>query len=236
MENNLIVYGCSHSKGVGLEDNIVYPILVSSKNNLNLIKRYENSLSNEILEKLFFYDFYKVDTIGSIYNLEKCNVIFNTGDIVIFQLTHWNRYSAFNNKETIPILLSADYKHFTNYDFETGDKLNQYRDLHFYFSNVNYSIYKTLFNIANYQSVLKNIGINSIVLIWDEFNDKTFLEKIGLKNYISNIFLESEILNLQNKHDIACKNDPVLDNDLHLNKFGNEWLANQINNLIKKYE
>ncbi len=177
-----------------------------------------------------------MNTIGNIYNLEKHNVSFNTGDIVIFQLTHWNRYSAFNNKETIPILLSADYTNFTDYDYETGNKLNQYRDLHFYFSNTNYSIYKNLFSIANYQLVLKNIGINSIVLIWDEFNDENFLEKIGLKNYIKNIFLESEILNLQNKHDAACKNNPVLENDLHLNKMGNEWLANQINNLIKKYE
>ncbi len=57
MQNNLIVYGCSHSNGVGLDDNIVYPVLVSSKNNLNLIKRYANSLSNEILEKLFFMIF-----------------------------------------------------------------------------------------------------------------------------------------------------------------------------------
>ena len=234
MKNNLIVYGCSHSNGVGVESNLVYTALVSSKNNLNLVKRYENSLSNEILEKIFFYDFFKIDTIGNIYNLEKTFFEFNVGDVVIFQLTHWNRYSAFTNKETIPILLSADYNCFTDYDSETGDKLNQYRDLHFYFSNADYSIYKTLFSVTAYQSFLKNIGVKSIVLIWDEFNDENFLEKIGLKNYIKNIFLESEKLNLQNKHDIVYKNDPELSIDLHLSKLGNEWLATQINNLINK--
>ena len=78
------------------------------------------------------------------------------------------------------------------------------------------------------QKILEEKNIKSIILIWDEFQDDEFLTKIGLKNYIKDIFSKSEYLKLQNKH-----SDLKMDNeDLHLSKEGNEWLASEINNLI----
>ena len=230
MEKKIIVYGCSHSNGVGPIENISYTQILSEKQNLSLIKRYTNSFTNDLIIKLFLFDFYKINKFDIFSNLESVIFDFKESDIVIFQLTSWMRNSVKIKQHNVPILLHADYLNFhTNiYDEAQGKKLNLYRDLFFYFTDSKYTAYKTIFDIREYQKILEEKNIKSIILIWDEFQDDEFLTKIGLKNYIKDIFLKSEYLKLQNKHsDLKMHNE-----DLHLSKEGNEWLASEINNLI----
>jgi len=229
MKQNLIVYGCSHSNGVGEDENIAYPKILSQKHNLSLIRRYTNSFTNDLITKLFLFDFYGLNKNDIMFDLE--NIIFNfkENDIVIFQLTSWMRSSAKVKNDNVPILLHTNYLNYAqNIDYEEGKKINDYRDLYFYFNDFRYISYKTIFDIREYQKLLNEKNIKSIILIWDEFTDDEFLSKIGLENYIKDIFQKSEYLKLQNKH----SNFNKWKEDLHLSKEGNEWLYSEINKLI----
>ena len=169
MKQNLIVYGCSHSNGVGDDENIAYPKILSQKHNLSLIRRYTNSFTNDLITKLFLFDFYGLNKNDIMFDLE--NIIFNFKENDIY--SHSLNYSLVEilnsdlNKNNFEYLLNA---------FATMVYTHDYRN----FEMGGTPIIESCHIIDNYIPYFKEkhkIEICNFLVITD-----------GIGNYIDNIY------------------------------------------------